>query len=184
MRAFTIGQSRPAHVFPLRMGEHAALSILFTLYFTKPFNKAPHVFPCGGQVGVALKAQTWKNLNFVQSQKKVLQKLRNEARKDFNIPTLGRAFWRRHLVVKFASCGEFSDGDLLKWLHIHRHLPYLFSVVIKMLNVQIMVDSSLFFLQIHEKTYLMYARIICFHSAWNWGQDLQTDGWRIFNDPL
>ena len=47
------GQSRPAHVFPLRTGEHAALSILFTLYFTKPFKKAPHVFPCGGQVGVA-----------------------------------------------------------------------------------------------------------------------------------
>ena len=36
------------------MGKHAALAIFSTLYFTKAFKKALHVFPCGGQVGVAL----------------------------------------------------------------------------------------------------------------------------------
>ena len=46
-------QSRPPQLFPHRTGKHAALSIKFTLYFTKPFKKTLHVFPCGGQVGVA-----------------------------------------------------------------------------------------------------------------------------------
>ena len=37
-----------------RMGKHAVLAIFFILFFTKPFQKPPHVFPCDAQVSVAL----------------------------------------------------------------------------------------------------------------------------------